>query len=194
MGDIMNFCSDCGSRLDERLMDDGRERSVCGNCGRVFYDSPCVLVACYLCHRNRILWLRRGIAPAIGQWALPGGYMESGETPQEAASRELEEETGIRVDPETMQLVSVSTVLHMTQTHLVFRSEVDSVPEHQLTDEALEIAWFGLDEMPWAELAFGTVEPQVREMYKWLETGQFGIRIGFVDETHSVYTSYGLSD
>ena len=41
---------------------------------------------------------------------------------------------------------------------------------------------------------FPTVEPQVRQMYRWLRSGSYGIRIGFVDEDGSHYKHYPLAD
>ena len=158
------------------------------------YENPIVLVACYVCVGERILWIRRGIPPAAGKWGLPGGFMEKGETPEQAACRELLEETSVRADPDDMTLVSVTTVLHMVETHLAFRCHLDEIPDASPTEEATEIAWFNEHDMPWPELAFRTVEPQVHQMYEWLQTGRFGIRVGFADEGSSHYKSYLLAE
>ncbi len=54
---------------------------------------PCVGVVCF---RGRdVLLIQRGKAPRLGQWSIPGGRMEFGETAQAAALRELEEETSV---------------------------------------------------------------------------------------------------
>jgi len=158
------------------------------------YENPIVLVACYVCVNDRLLWIRRGIPPARGAWALPGGFMEKGETPEQATCRELREETHVQVEPDDLTLVSVATVLHMVETHLAFRCHLDHLPEAQPTQEAVEIGWFSEQDMPWHELAFRAVEPQVRQMYEWMRNGHFGIRVGFVDEHSSQYKSYMLAD
>ena len=190
----MKFCADCGSRVTlKAVAGEDRQRFVCDGCGKTHYQNPGVLVAAYVCVGSRILWIRRGIAPAIGKWAMPGGYMENDETPEAAAARELREETGIDVDPAGMELVSVSSILHMAQTHLVFRCHLDAPPEVTCSEEAVECAWFGEEDLPWGELAFPRIEPHVRQVYRWLESGDFGIRIGFIDEKGSQYRLYRLS-
>jgi len=190
----MKYCSECGAKVSlQTIAGDNRRRFVCKGCGKTHYQNPHVLVAAYVCVGDRILWIRRGIAPAAGKWAMPGGFMENDETPEAAAARELQEETGIDVEAEAMTLVSVSSILHMTQTHLVFRCHLDEVPSTTATEEAIEFGWFTEDELPWDELAFPRIEPQVRQVYRWLKSGQYGIRIGFIDEKGSQYRVYRLS-
>ena len=64
---------------------------------RGYPDAPRVAVGAVVFHDDCILLVRRGKPPADGQWALPGGTVELGETLTQAAEREIREETGIRV-------------------------------------------------------------------------------------------------
>ncbi len=163
------------------------------DCGKTHYQNPNVLVATYLCVAESILWIKRGTAPAIGKWAMPGGYMENDETPEAGASRELLEETGIQVPADKMMLVSVSSILHMAQTHLVFRCHLEQRPETTRTDEAIEFGWFDAYDLPWQDLAFASIEPHVRQVYRWLRNGNYGIRVGFIDENGSQYRNFPLA-
>ena len=191
----MKFCSECGSPGQMQAVEgDHRERFVCSGCGFTHYDNPRVVVAIYVCAGEKSLWIRRGIAPAKGRWAIPGGFMESDETPEEAASRELCEETGINLPADDMLLVSVSSIMHMAQTHLVFRCHVDAIPDTTTTAEATEFGWFTDTALPWPDIAFATIEPQIRQVYGWLRNGNYGIRVGVVDRDGSHYRNYPLAN
>src|SRR5258706_15962556 len=59
-------------------------------------DRPWVAADCVVFdHRDRLLLIRRKNVPFKGQYALPGGFIELGETTESAARRELQEETGV---------------------------------------------------------------------------------------------------
>ncbi len=61
----------------------------------MYPDLPRVAVGAFVFHEGGVLLVRRGKPPAEGQWAIPGGSVNLGETLQEAAEREILEETGI---------------------------------------------------------------------------------------------------
>ena len=89
-------CPLCKHYLHKRQVD-GRKRLVCQKCGWIYYGNPLPVAVCAVKNReDKILIAKRNLKPGVNKWALPGGFIESGETPETACLRELEEETGLR--------------------------------------------------------------------------------------------------
>jgi 8-oxo-dGTP diphosphatase len=65
---------------------------------RLYPDQPIIGVGGIVFNEDEVLLVRRGKEPALGEWSLPGGAVEVGETLEEALHRELLEETGIEVE------------------------------------------------------------------------------------------------
>ena len=96
----------CGAAL--LLERDGeKHRPYCAACGRFFYRNPTPAVCCFVSRDDELLLAQRAIEPCLGMWALPGGFIELGETSEEAAVREMQEETGLEV--KNLRLLGVST-------------------------------------------------------------------------------------
>lgn len=86
------FCPLCGSGRLSR----GKGVLTCEGCGRRHYDNPVAAVAVFVADdEGRVLLIRRAREPAAGKWAPPGGFVDPGETLEEAAIREVREETGV---------------------------------------------------------------------------------------------------
>ncbi|MBZ0115821.1 MAG: NUDIX domain-containing protein [Sandaracinaceae bacterium] len=94
-----SHCGFCGARFTTEAWP-----RTCGACGNVTYRNPIpVAVALVPVHATGaqvgLLVVRRDIEPKRGQLALPGGFIDFGESWQSAVARELFEETGVRIDP-----------------------------------------------------------------------------------------------
>ena len=89
------FCSFCGTRFPEGV---GWPRR-CPACGNTTYRNPLPVAVALVPVDGGLLLIRRAIEPQAGKLALPGGYINHGETWQEAAAREVREETGVSIDP-----------------------------------------------------------------------------------------------
>ncbi len=156
----MNFCSQCGAKVQLRVPPgDHLPRFVCEACGTIHYQNPRLVLGCVPEHEGRILLCRRAIEPRRGYWTVPAGFMENGETLQEAAARECYEEALARV--EIGSLLSVVHVLHAEQVHVFFRAKMP-LAEFGAGAESLEVALFGPAEIPWADLAFRSTDFTLR--------------------------------
>lgn len=83
------------------------------------YRNPPTVVVVAASTSMGLVLVRRLIEPGVGKLCLPGGYQEMGETWQEAAARELKEETGYVVDPESVVLADLRTVEDGTKNLLL---------------------------------------------------------------------------
>src|SRR3984957_11683039 len=94
--ELDRFCGRCGAPTELAIPPhDHIERAVCSRCGFIRYQGPRLLVLAVIFAENRMLMVRRGREPYAGSWALPGGYVEFGETPEAATIREVREETAL---------------------------------------------------------------------------------------------------
>lgn len=127
---------------------------------REYPDRPWVGVGVLVWREEELLLIRRGRAPRLGQWSLPGGAQAVGETVFETAAREVLEETGLTVRPtEVVTVVDAITrddagAVHYHYTLVEVAAEWEA-GEAAPNDDALEVRWAGLEEavalVPWDE-------------------------------------------
>jgi ADP-ribose pyrophosphatase YjhB (NUDIX family) len=160
LGADPHFCPACGRPVEQRtLEEDHRPRLVCPE-GHVTWRNPRVVVGTLPVSAGRVYLARRAIEPAIGRWTYPGGFLEVGESAQEGARRETEEETELRI--EVGRLIGVYSRPHVGIVTIVFEASVVG-GEPRPAAETSEVRDFGADEIPWDELAFSTVESALRD-------------------------------
>jgi mutator protein MutT len=94
--------------------------------------------------RGRVLLLKHRFRPGTG-WGMPGGYIETGEQPEEALRRELREEAGLEI--EKIELLFVRAFTKPRQIEIVFLCQAIGNPD-QLNYEIEKAEWFSLDELP----------------------------------------------
>jgi ADP-ribose pyrophosphatase YjhB (NUDIX family) len=160
----MNYCSQCGAPVALRIPPgDHLPRHVCDACGTIHYQNPRLVVGCVPEYEGRILLCRRAIEPRLGYWTVPAGFMENGETLQQGAARESQEEALAHV--EIGSLLAVVHVLHARQVHVFFRASMRG-GDYGAGAESLEVALVPTADIPWGDLAFPSTEFALRH---WLE-------------------------
>lgn len=98
---ILRFCPLCATGLVSSHIA-GRERQHCPTCDYIDYRNPRPVAGCLVVANRRIVLVRRAVEPRLGYWALPAGYVEDRESPEEAARRETLEECGLHVELDEM--------------------------------------------------------------------------------------------
>ncbi len=142
------FCPECGATLRRRVAF-GHRRKVCPECGYVHFDDPKVAVGVVVEMAGRIVLARRGHEPNYGLWSFPSGYVDAGEVLEDAARREVAEETGLRVRID--RLLGVYSRAGEQTIFVAYAGEAVG-GELAVGEECLEVATFTPGELP--ELAF----------------------------------------
>ncbi len=138
------FCPSCAARLESREISD-KERPVCPQCGRVVYYDPKVAATSIIEYGGQVLMVRRAVETGYGLWSLPGGYVDRGEVMEEAAAREVREETGLEVEVGSLVgLFSEAGYPVIVAAYAACRvgGRLEAGPE------ALEVDYFSLDNLP----------------------------------------------
>ncbi len=105
----------------------------------VHYKNPLLVLGCVPEWQNKILLCRRAIEPRLGFWTVPAGFMENGETMQQAAARECREEAMAEV--EVGSLLAVVNVTRANQVHVMFRAKLLE-PKFAPGPESLEVGLY----------------------------------------------------
>jgi 8-oxo-dGTP diphosphatase len=134
---------------------------------REYPESPLVGVGAVIVDRQgnnnkndrRVLLIRRGTAPLLGEWSLPGGVLECGESLREAVAREAREETGLLV--ETREMLGVYERIipgdpGRVRYHFVLIDFLCRAVGGELKagSDAADVRWFTRDELPALHLAY----------------------------------------
>ena len=91
------FCPRCGSSLITIQLENV-VRPKCSGCKKIIYYDPKLAAATVVEKDGLFLLIKRAIQPQLGLWGFPGGYVDRGEVVEDAAAREVLEETGLIVE------------------------------------------------------------------------------------------------
>jgi ADP-ribose pyrophosphatase YjhB (NUDIX family) len=146
------FCPKCGGGLERQIIKINEpKRLVCAGCSFIFYQDPKVVAGTVFTLNGGIVLLRRGVEPSIGKWVFPGGYVDRGESVQDAAVRETKEES--QLDVKLGPLLNVYSYPGSPNVIVVYTADVVG-GELAAADESTEARIFAPREIPWHDLAF----------------------------------------
>lgn len=160
--DDLKYCTKCGKELEIRLIQ-GKKRRYCKNCDTVYYDNPIPSVAVVTRNeKGQLLLVKRGKEPRKGYWALPGGFMDDGESAIQAALRELEEETGLKGI--VKRFVKIFNLESSMYGHVIIITYEVAIIGGQLQagDDAESAQFFNIEKIP--TLAFSFQEEAIKQV------------------------------
>lgn len=142
------FCPRCATPLVERYIHDAT-RLTCPGCDFILYESPKLVAVVVVMHNGQALLGKRNINPGIGEWSFVSGYIDRGEKVEEAAIREVKEETNLDVQLE--QLLGIFSGAGNPHAILAYQASAINGDVSGMTaqpDEVSELAFFNLEDMP----------------------------------------------
>ncbi|MDH4098856.1 MAG: NUDIX hydrolase [Nitrospira sp.] len=176
----MNFCSACGKSVSRKIpLGDNVARFVCDSCQAIHYHNPKIVAGCIPEWEDQILLCRRAIEPKTGLWTFPAGFMEIGESTEQAAIRETKEEA--QADVEITGLHAVLSLPHIGQVYMVFRGRM-LTSAYEAGAESLEVGLFPLTAIPWSQIAFPVVREALRRYVDDVTAGRFQLHLASLSD------------
>ncbi|MBF0264637.1 MAG: NUDIX hydrolase [Gammaproteobacteria bacterium] len=170
----MNFCSLCGNKVILKIPEgDNLERYVCQSCHQIHYQNPNIVAGVLPTWKDQVLLCKRAIEPRYGLWTLPAGFMENGESIEQAARREAYEEATVQF--ENVKLYLLISLPHINQVYMMFQGEM-SKQQANPGVETLETRLYKKNDIPWENLAFDVIKLTLEYFYQDKKQGKFQFR------------------
>ncbi|MEW5873323.1 MAG: NUDIX domain-containing protein [Chloroflexota bacterium] len=144
------FCSECGAAMRDQVIS-GRARRRCPQCGHIVFGHYSLGVGGLLIHQGRILLVQRAQPPDPGYWSIPSGFVEIDEPPDQAAVREVFEETGLRTRATGLLTCAFFPGPPTHNAFFIFSLELEGPPEALKPngdgEETLQAGFFALEQV-----------------------------------------------
>lgn len=164
------YCPLCGA---DGFAEHAENARRCPQCGFTYYVNPRgATVAIILNDQEEILVATRANEPARGTLDMPGGFMDLGETVEEAMCREVEEETGLQVKPEDLHYLFSQSNLYdysgitLHTADMFFEVRVCGRPEIKAQDDVAQLQWKKLSELHIEDFGFQSIRQGLKKILK----------------------------
>ena len=163
------FCTVCGAPLEVREVF-GARRKTCTACDYIQFRSPACAAAAVVARGREIVLVRRAIEPYQGQWGLPAGFQDYWETPEEAAIREVREETGLEVHISRLLDVWYNRDDPRKRANVAVYLARPVAGALRASDDASDAGFFSLERLP-EKIAFENNQTILRRLLREFPTG-----------------------
>jgi ADP-ribose pyrophosphatase YjhB (NUDIX family) len=162
--DHFRYCPACGQALPPPTRPNAAHCSICGF--QYFISLTVAAGAVVARPDGAVLFIRRGKEPEKGKLALPGGFIEMGETAEVSLRRELIEEVGLNVGPLEYLCSEINAYDYRSITYpvldLFFTAQVGQTADPKALDDVAEVCWLDPARVDPADIAFPSVRAAVR--------------------------------
>jgi ADP-ribose pyrophosphatase YjhB (NUDIX family) len=192
--DEVNYCLRCGTKLHRiTALNETGQRLACSSCHFIHYENPKIIVGCLVINGNRILMCQRAIEPSHGLWTPPAGFLENQESLEMGAVREVREETGVLLDPESLIPHVITSLIDCQQVYILFRANTGSSTP-AAGPESLKAEFFARSEVPWDQLAFRGMRQYLELAFEEIQNERFSIHVSKIESTRFRRRSFPVSD
>lgn len=165
---VLKYCPKCGSPEFQK----SDEKSLkCRNCGfHLFVNSSAAVASLVTNPGGKLMLVKRGIEPHYGKLDLPGGFVDPGETAEQAVIRELKEELGLKVKKlEYMESATneyIYSGYSVFTLDLAFRVTPESVENLKPMDDILDYKFYAPDEIDFDEVPAPSIQYFINQFFK----------------------------
>ena len=158
--DLFRFCPRCGAARP--VHNHGLSPLRCEGCSLAYFFNPTVAAGAFVFDdAGRVLFIRRAKEPSAGKLAVPGGFIDFGESAEDGLRRETREEVGIEVDRLQFLMSFPNSYPYAEVTYpvvdLYFTAQAINPDSAQPLDAVLGIEWRLPHEVPQEEIAFASL-------------------------------------
>lgn len=168
---LFSFCPKCGSG---NFVENDAKSKRCGECGFIYYFNPLAATVGIITNdKGEILVATRSKEPAKGTLDLPGGFCDSYETAEEGVTREVLEETGLKVTG-IQYLFTIPnrynySGMELHTMDMFFKCKVDDSCILAANDDVADLHWIRIDELNSEDFGLQSIRKSIgmfKEMYK----------------------------
>jgi len=158
---FFHHCPRCGAK--QPAPSEGNASFACAACGFTFYFSAAIATAVFIERDDgRLLFIRRAKEPARGRLVPPGGFVDLGETAEDAVRREVREEAGLELEDIRFLCSQPNQYFYRDVTYPVldffFMARTVAAEHARALDDVVSLGWYRPDDVDVDELAFPSMK------------------------------------